>query len=140
MVWGTFTSVTTSRRRLWGRKQADGYVVDRLVISGDVSVHNTSGLDPVNKQVLVLLQQQELPQHHVDLVEAIIVDVVPRGIDEVLVVILTAAPGVVVVAGEGSLSLAVDQVNSSGRTIVKTFWLDFLPIPAACLTTDDLKI
>ena len=139
-MWGTFTSVTTSRRRLWGRKQADGYVVDRLVISGDVSVHNTSGLDPVNKQVLVLLQQQELPQHHVDLVEAIIVDVVPRGIDEVLVVILTAAPGVVVVAGEGSLSLAVDQVNSSGRTIVKTFWLDFLPIPAACLTTDDLKI
>lgn len=126
---------------MWGRKQADGYVVDRLVISGDVSVHNTSGLDPVNKQVLVLLQQQELPQHHVDLVEAIIVDVVPRGIDEVLVVILTAAPGVVVVvAGEGSLSLAVDQVNSSGRTIVKTFWLDFLPIPAACLTTDDLKI
>ena len=44
------------------------------------------------------------------------------------------------VVGEGSLSLAVDQVNSSGRTIVKTFWLDFLPIPAACLTTDDLEI
>ena len=95
---GTFTSVTTSRRRLWGRKQADGYVVDHLVISGDVSDHNTSGLDPVNKQVLVLLQQQELPQHHVDLVEAILVDVVPRGIDEVLVVIPTAAPGVVIIS------------------------------------------
>ena len=83
---------------MWGRKQADGYVVDRLVISGDVSVHNTSGLDPVNKQVLVLLQQQELPQHHVDLVEAILVDVVPRGIDEVLVVIPTVAPGVVIIS------------------------------------------
>lgn len=125
---------------MWGRKQADGYVVDHLVISGDVPDHNTSGLDPVNKQVLVLLQQQELSQHHVGLVEAILGGVVPRGIDEVLVVILTAAPGVVVVAGERTLSLAVVQVNSSGRTIVKTFWLDFLPIPAACLTTDDLKI
>ena len=74
---------------------------------------------PVNK--LVLLQQQELPQHHVGLVEAILVDVVPQGIGKVLVVILTAAPGVVVVAGESSFSLAVAQVNSSGRTIVKTF-------------------
>ena len=105
---------------MWGRKQADGYVVDHLVISGDVPDHNIPGLDPVNKQVLVLLQQQELPQHHVGLVEAILVDVVPQGIGKVLVVILTAAPGVVVVAGESSFSLAVAQVNSSGRTIVKT--------------------
>ena len=68
MVWGTFTSVTTSRRRLWGRKQADGYVVDHLVISGDVPDHT-------DKQVLVLLQQQELPQHHVGLVEALLVTI-----------------------------------------------------------------
>ena len=60
---------------MWGRKQADGYVVDHLVISGDVPDHNIPGLDPVNKQVLVLLQQQELPQHHVGLVEALLVGV-----------------------------------------------------------------
>ena len=57
-----------SRRRLWGRKQADGYVVDHLVISGDVPDHT-------DKQVLVLLQQQELPQHHVGLVEALLVTI-----------------------------------------------------------------
>ena len=84
---------------------------------------------PVNK--LVLLQQQELPQHHVGLVEALLVGVnggrprewhgrswpgeilvVPRGEGgtEVLVVILTAAPWAVVRAGDVSRQTVDQQI------------------------------